>query len=353
MTVRQRSSDHPPSGLQALTASTLYIEYILDHALSQGCDLTDVLIELGVTAEQLDNAGARIPLSVESVLFERSIVQTGDILFGLHMGEAIRPRFMGPLGYASMSSATLGDAMAMMLPYQRVTTEFGITTAATRGDRYVIRWDDVPETRDVSHARHRVENYFAACITFGRWITGSQENPAEIRFAHEAPCAADEYTRIFRCPVRFNAGENSISLPMHVLALKLRDADPEVHRVMVGRVKQELSSYSARGNLLEQVRHALREDLGNGAPSIDSVSGQLGLKPWTLRRMLKVENLDFTTLLDEVRREMAVDWLTTSSRTVSDIAVSLGYSEQSAFNRAFRRWFSLTPLEYRERNARN
>lgn len=340
------------SPLQGLTAATLYIEYLLDYALSQGCDLTAALIELGVTEEQLNHSGARIPLAVECALFERGICATGDELFGMHMGESIRPRFMGPLGYASMSSATLGEAMALMLPYQRVTTEFGITTACTQGDRHIIRWVDAPETQGVAHARHRVENYFAACITFGRWITGSQENPAEIRFAHEAAAAIDEYARVFRCPVYFCAGENSISLPLGVLALKLRDADPEVHRVMTGRVKQELSSYSARGSLLDQVRHAIREDMIEGAPSIESAAARLALKPWTLRRKLKVENLDFTTLLDDVRKDMAVDWLTTTSRTVSDIAVSLGYSEQSAFNRAFKRWFNATPLEYRDRNTR-
>lgn len=345
-------SDVDFPGLEGLSASSLYIEYILDHALSRGCDLTGALIELGVTEDQLNHAGARIPLAVEAALFARGIAETGDAHFGLHMGENIRPRFMGPLGYASMSSATLGEAMRLMLPYQRVTTEFGTTTAGPEGDRHVIRWADAPQTAGLPHARHRVENYFAACITFGRWITGSQENPAEIRFAHAPPPGGDaEYARVFRCPVTFNAGENVISLPLRVLSLRLRDADPEVNRVMVGRVKQELSSYDARGGLREQVRHAIREDISDGTPSIESVAERLALKPWTLRRRLKLDNLDFTTLLDEVRRDMAVDWLTTSARTVSDIAASLGYSEQSAFNRAFRRWFDTTPLEYRERHG--
>jgi AraC-like DNA-binding protein len=336
------------SRLQALTASTLYVEYILDYALSQGCDLTTALIELGVTEEQLNNSGARIALTVEHALLMRGIAETGDNFFGLHMGEKIRPRFMGSLGYASMSSARLRDAITMMLPYQRVTTEFGTTSASEEQERYVIRWQDAPETQGLPGARHRVENYFAACITFGRWITGSQENPAEIRFMHAAPASTAEYDRVFRCPLYFSAGENSISLPMRVLDLRLRDADAEVNRVMAGRVQQELSSYNARGSLPDQVRHAIREDMLDSTPSIESVAERLHLKPWTLRRKLKVENLDFTSLLDDVRKEMAVDWLANSGRTVSDIAASLGYSEQSAFNR----WFNATPLEYRDKHRK-
>lgn len=346
-------SDNINPRVSTLTASSLYIENMLDYALSRGVDLTAALIELGVTEEQLNCSAARIPLDVERALFARCIAETSDPLFGLHMGETIRPRFMGSLGYASMSSATLGDAMSLMLPYQRVTTEFGVTTGAVEGDRYVIRWVDAPETRGIINARHRVENYFAACITFGRWITGSQESPTEIRFEHFAPVPIEEYSRVFRCPVFFEAGENSISLPLRVLRLKLRDADPEVHRVMTGRVKQELSGYTARGGMLDQVRHAIRSDLLEGAPAIESVAGRLGLKPWTLRRKLKMNDLDFSTLLDEVRKELAADWLTTSSRTVSDIAIALGYSEQSALNRAFRRWFNSTPMEYRERNSKS
>lgn len=335
-----------------LTASTLYIEYILDYALARGCDLTGALIELGITEEQLDDPAARIPLAVEDALLGRGIAGTGDALFGLHMGEQIRPRFMGSLGYASMSSARLRDAIALMLPYQRVTTEFGSTRASEAGDRFLIHWEDAAAVRHLPTARHRVENYFAACITFGRWITGSAENPAEIRFAHAAPGDVAEYERVFRCPVRFDAGENLISLPLRVLDIPLRDADPDVHRVMSGRVQRELSNYQARGGLREQVRHAIREDMLAGTPAIESVAERLGLKPWTLRRRLKVDNLDFSTLLDDVRRQLATEWLAGTDRTVSDIAGSLGYSEQSAFNRAFRRWFAATPIEYRERHRR-
>lgn len=342
----------PHPALQALTASTLYIEYILDHALSCGCDLTAALIELGVTDEQLNNPAARIPLSIENELLARAIAATGDECFGLHMGARIRPRFMGSLGYASMSSARLRDAIALMLPYQRVTTEFGTTTAEERGDRYVITWTDAAETHGLPTAHHRVENYFAACITFGRWITGSRENPAEIRFTRAAPADTAEYTRVFACPVHFGAGRNEIVLPQRVLDLPLRDADPEVHRVMTGRVRQELSSYAARGGLLDQVRHAIRENMREQSPSLEAVAEQLALKPWTLRRRLKVENLDFTSLLDDVRKETAAEWLAGSDRTVSDIAASLGYSEQSAFNRAFKRWFNATPIEFRERHRR-
>lgn len=345
-------ADSPTPRLAALSASTLYIEYILDHALARGCDLTGALIELGVTDEQLNHSGARIPLDIENALMERAIAGTGDALFGLHMGERIRPRFMGSLGYASMSSAKLRDAITLMLPYQRVTTEFGTTTAQEEGDRLVIRWVDAPETAGLANARHRVENYFAACITFGRWITGSQESPGEVAFAHAPAGDVAEYERVFRCPVHFNAGANTISLPLRVLDLRLRDADPEVHRVMTGRVKQELSSYNARGSLLDQVRHAILEDLLERAPSIESVAERLSLKPWTLRRKLKVDNLDFSTLLDDVRRDLAVEWLRDTDRTVNDIAISLGYSEQSAFNRAFRRWFDAAPVEFREKNRR-
>jgi len=74
----------------------------------------------------------------------------------------------------------------------------------------------------------------------------------------------------------------------------------------------------------------------------------LGIKPWTLRRQLRAENTDFSSLLEDERRRLACDWLLHSDRSVNQIALDLGYSEQSAFNRAFKRWFGVTPVHYRE-----
>ena len=153
--------------------------------------------------------------------------------------------------------------------------------------------------------------------------------------------------QIFRCNVSFGQPENAIVLPAHMLDLPLRDADPEVHKVARSRMQRAVTQYHARDNLLEQVRLEIQNRLQQGVPQLEPIADQLGIKPWTLRRQLRAENTDFSSLLEDERRRLACDWLLHSERSVNQIALDLGYSEQSAFNRAFKRWFSITPVQYR------
>lgn len=333
-----------------LTVASYWIEYLLDAALHAGCDLSSDLVRLGVSDEDLESPGARISLETEHSLLLSAIEQTGDRYFGLHMGERIRPRFMGELGYASMSSANLGQAIELAIPYLRLTTEFARMESCWENDHLILKW--ITPFGDLPAARHRVEAYFAACIVFGRWIIGNDGHPVEILFAHPGPANTEEYARVFQCPVRFSQSRDAIVISRRVLDLPLRDADADVHRVMRNRVQQAMSQFQARDSLLDAVRAEIRKLLTMTTPQLENVADAMGIKPWTLRRRLRAEDADFTALLDEERKALAVDWLLNTDRAVSQIASDLGYSEQSAFNRAFRRWFDCTPLAYRQQTGR-
>lgn len=335
----------------SLSVASFWVEYLLDAALHLGCDLSDALLELGVTDEQLESPHARVPLSTEHELLTLALERTGDRWFGLHMGERIRPRFLGDLGYASMSGATLRQAMELMVPFMRVTSEFAEGELRQHDDLTELVWHTPFKQAD--GMRHRLEAYFAAAITFGRWITGTERNPREIRFAYPAPDTdTSEYQRIFRCPVRFDQPDNAVVLDSDLLDLPLKDADPELHHIMRNRVQQTVTRFMARDNLLDRVRAEIRTQLERTIPQVENVAEGMGMKPWTLRRRLRSENTDFSTLLEKERQQLASDWLLNSDRSVSQIAADLGYSEQSAFNRAFKRWFNTTPLLFRQQKGK-
>lgn len=329
-----------------LTVASYWVEYLLDAALHLGCDLSGELLRLGITEEQLEQPHARVALRTEQALLHAAVTRTADPLFGLHMGEMIRPRFMGELGYATMSSANLRQALELTIPFQRVTNELMTLDVEREDNRLILMWDAVLPDQPDHH--HRIEALCAGAVTFGRWITGTSENPESVHFRHAAPDDLAEYQRIFRCPVHFNAEHNAVVLDKRLLDLPIRDADPEVHRIMRNRVHQAMTQFMARDNLLDQVRAEIQRQLLEGTPQLESVAEAMNVKPWTLRRRLRAEEADFTTLLDDERKALATDWLINSDRPVSQIAADLGYSEQSAFNRAFRRWFACTPVAYRQ-----
>lgn len=143
-----------------LSVASFWLEYLLDAALHHGVDLSAELVRLGVTDDQLESPQARVPLRVEHQLLLKALRETNDPLFGLHMGERIRPRFMGELGYASMSGSNLRQAIDLMVPFQRVTTEFAEAEVLRDGDHVTLLWHtafDEPVT-----TRHRVEAFLSA-----------------------------------------------------------------------------------------------------------------------------------------------------------------------------------------------
>lgn len=332
---------HSASASSSLTVASFWIEYLLDAARRAGVEITPTLAP-----------DERVSLNLERRLFEKAIRDSGDPLFGLHMGECIRPRFMGELGYASMSSATLRDAIELMIPFNRVTSEFTELRFEWRDDGLWLIWEPLFDDGDIG--RHRLEALMGASVVFGRWILGAGYNPRAAHFRHRPPDhdASAEYRRLFGCPVHFQGRHNALVLAPSVLDLPLRDADPEVNRVARSRVQRAVSRYRARDDLLEKVRLEIQRRLTDGvAPQLEPIAERLDVKPWTLRRRLRAEQTDFSTLLEEQRRLLACDWLRHSDRSVNRIALDLGYSEQSAFNRAFKRWFGVTPLHYRDGDA--
>lgn len=339
----------PPSYttlLQQRTVAPFWLEFLLDAALRSGVDLSSSLVELGVSNEDLENPQSRIAMAVEDQLIRQALIHSNDPLFGLHMGEVIRPRFMGELGYASMSSATLRDAIELMIPFMKVTTEYAALRFEWRNNYLWLIWESDMESLPTYPMR--IDANFAAAITFGRWILGKNYNPELIHLHHPPQGAEAEYLRIFGCEVAFQQSENAIVLSDDILDLPLRDADPEVHKLARSRMQRAVTQYHARDNLLDQVRLEIQKCLQDGVPQLEPIADELGVKPWTLRRQLRAENTDFSSMLEEERRRLACDWLLHSERSVNQIALDLGYSEQSAFNRAFKRWFGMTPVSYRE-----
>lgn len=334
------------------TVSSVYINHLIDVAQLKGADLTEATARLGLDPTLLADINARVPFDVEDALYAEILRQLGDTWFGLHTGENVRPSSVGVLGYATMSSRNLGEAVGLMLRYEHFRSEAGSCEMAVDDQTFSITWH--PFDDRIEEHRHRVEAAFSSWVSYGRWITRTQHNPLRVQFRHQPPGNnLSEYERIFQCPVEFGCAENRVTLDASLLDIPLADADADVNRLMRTRIEQVLANYQARGNFLAQVRLAMNEALPLGAPSLESIADSLGLKPWTLRRRLSAEGADFSSLLEQVRIDLAQQYLADPEHAISDIASLLGYSEQSAFNRAFKRWFQCTPAAYRQQIIRN
>jgi AraC-like DNA-binding protein len=180
-----------------------------------------------------------------------------------------------------------------------------------------------------------------------RELWGSRWAPEEVHFSRTRPADVGAYRRFFRAPCRFDRERTAISFPTTLLNKPMPEANPERLR----RLEQQAQTIS-KGELLSRLRRALRILLLSGRTSSQEVAALLFLHRRTLNRRLQDRGTNFQQVLDEIRFEAACQLLDSTQLSLTDIAASLGYSESSAFTRAFRRWSGAAPSRRRRTESR-
>jgi AraC-like DNA-binding protein len=182
-----------------------------------------------------------------------------------------------------------------------------------------------------------------------RIMVGSQWTPQEVQFAHQAPGQIAEHHRVFGAPVSFGCETNAFIVEREFVEREIPAADPRLYRILKRYLESVLNEMPQEDSLLASVRKSIAESMRDGDPKLARVSKKIAMSPRTLQRQLKECGVDFKKLTDDTRRRFATHYLKDRKNTLTEIAFLLGYSDVSAFNRAFKRWTGSTPLDYRRR----
>jgi AraC-like DNA-binding protein len=181
-----------------------------------------------------------------------------------------------------------------------------------------------------------------------RHALGSVWTPEEVHFEHARPESWSEHERRFGARALF-------SRPCNALVLRTRDLDTPMPRAdahLLALLKHNLShiglAETESASIVDRVSAVIRERLSDGEPSLEDVSRVLQLPNWTLQRRLRGHGCTYQELLVRVRRELALGYLRDPGIQISELAYLLGYSEISAFSRAFHRWLDMSPSEWRK-----
>ena len=160
-----------------------------------------------------------------------------------------------------------------------------------------------------------------------------------------------DFTEYFGCPVYSKAEENSITFDAETLKITTLKADRFIHDFLTQRMEEEKKELSQKEDeLTEEINKILKESMASGIPSLTQIGDYLGISGRTLKRRLSDRDLTFRDLVQKNRKETAISLLSNSSRSIGEIAFLTGFSEQSAFNRAFKKWTGSTPNQYRKAN---
>jgi AraC-like DNA-binding protein len=326
------------------------VRKIVDAAVGLGAEAHDLYRAVSLDPSLLNDPDNRIPFAQLVRLYEEAARITGDRDFGLHIGEASHPRLWDVLGYSFMNSPTLGEAINPLFRYLGVWTDGAtLTTHQMTGARSISRLEYHYEIDDCDPEARRqdCEKTFSVIVCAGRMVTAVDWVPVEVCFQHRAPANTSEHHRIFRSPVRFKSPANTLSIGSESMDLPLKAAEPGLCAVLDRHAEEMLASLQVRDGLIHRVRGLLRDELKGGDPGLEGVARHLAMSPRSLQRKLTDEGTSYKILLDEMRRELSMRYLQQSEVAISEVAYLLGFSEHSAFDRAFRRWAGLSPKDYR------
>ncbi|MEX2476290.1 helix-turn-helix domain-containing protein [Marinobacter sp.] len=287
------------------------------------------------------SAQDNVPVPVWRDLLARGLALcSGQVAPELAVGSCVRPGHVGVLGYLVLASDTLGEAM---LAYQRYETLFyGATLAeiVIEGDQAEMRWppseDELGQQADGAA--------IAALVTFLRRQIDDPPPPSWVSFLGAVDAeSAQAYERFFGCPVGWRDSHVRVRFPLAYMGIPMPRRDPTL-RALLDRQAQALLRALPGGSETErQLQHVLLRLLADGEPTLARAARAMHMSPRTLQRRLASHHLSWQQWLDRSREQLARNYLGDGSLTLTDIALLLGFSEQSAFTRAYQRWTGTSP----------
>lgn len=302
---------------------------------------------LGLPVEELENPALALRLGSYCRLFEDAATLTGHDNIGLWFGNQFRPRDLGLLGYAAVSSPDLTTALRNLVGLFHFHQQASVLVMRSDGDtmrlEYQITDGAILERRqDAELSLGMFLNVFRECHGT-RWV------PREVHFEHPVPEQPQEHERAFGAPVYFNQPTNALVFGHDVLDAPMPSADTRLLAVVRSCLAALQEDSAETQTVVDRTRAAVRNRLADGYPAIEDIARELGLGVATLQRRLAGENMTYKQLVEETRQDLAAVYLKKFHLPISEVAFLLGYSEISAFSRAFRRWTGVSPKLYRQR----
>lgn len=319
-----------------------------DLVRERGGDPVPLLARYGIPPAELRDDSSFLVYSQIAALFDDTARVLDYPEFGLRLAEFQGMDILGPISVIARSSATVGEAINSIARYLHLHSpalslrNSLYTTGARPSIRFEFRIDDA---RAGGYFPQAYELSLSNSMQVMKLLCGSDVRPYSVHFMHGPGAKEAVYREVFQCPAHFNESWCGFHLPVSVFDLPLSSADHQTREL----AERYLASQQAPNTdtLAEEVSRLIHTLLPTGQCSTAAIASHLAIHKRTLQRRLAQEGVSYEGLLAGERRRLATNYLMEPGLELSQIAGLLGYSEQSAFNRACRDWFGMTPRQYR------
>ena len=316
---------------------------------SAGVPVALLLRRLGLTPELIDEPEERLGVRSQIALLDEAAEALKDDCLGFTLARDFDLREIGLLYYVMASSQTLGEALKRLARYSKVTNE-ALVFGYREGNRLIVNlsYSGVPRHSD----RHQIEFCMFAVLRICRVLTGQNLIPQHFSIAHHRSEGTAEMSRFVGTKVKFGADTDEIALNSNARELPVIHADHHLNDLLLKYCEIALADRGAGiSQLRTRVENAISSVLPHGRVLVEDVARSLGMSKRTLARKLSDEGLNFSEILEHLRRDLAVRYLDDRKLHVSKIAWLLGFHEVSAFTHAFKLWTGKTPSEMRTAGA--
>ena len=320
-----------------------YIATLLQVLEPHGVSRTQLLRNTGVrelaTQEPLNLTARQLDIACTNAL-----ELSKDAQLGLRFGSQISIASQGIFGYALMTSATIGDALKLLVRYNRVILPSIGIELQQRDDELElwVRAAHLPQALQ----RFYTEVLYAAIVNSGSILVGRQTAALNLQFDYPPPSDLTQYETIFGDEVRFNAVRSAMFFDNASLDAPISTSNPVARDIFRRECDRLISRDSDGGMVSERVQQILLQ-AGSEFPTSAKVAAQLHMSESTLQRHLAKEGNRYQQLLDQVRYRLALEYLNGTNLPVAEIASLLGFSDATNFRRSFKRWSQTTPSAIR------
>lgn len=327
------------------TVSSTYLLSFFESCKAQGALEQELLAFVPEGQQALHMPDKRFSTECVVKILAHTQKTTNTPEIGLLAGKNFRPSTFVDVGHALLFCQTLRHVLLVNRRYQPLTQQFGRSNLEVKNGQAWSIWDTGQS--DPEYYRNVTDAVMAGHAQFGRWLSWvHNEKINAMHFRHKKPPYAALYEDLFECPILFSQPNNAMIVDAKILDMPLPQANDELLREICERLDTMLLNLETPIAYQDRVSQHIRTVLAQDAPSLTDTATRLGLSERSLRRKLNQEGTSFRKILEHTRRDLCERYISENKLSFTKISERLGYSEQSAFNRAFKAWHGQTPKAY-------
>ncbi|MCP1647924.1 AraC-like transcriptional regulator QhpR [Pseudomonas nitroreducens] len=304
---------------------------------------------LGIDRRVLERADVEIPGEQYVALWEAAAQHKPSI--GIELGFQTEADDFGALGHALGCAPSVEKALKTLQQFIVVFAQESHFNVEVDANALAVEYRVSIPT--ILQRRQDAEFAITCVLRMLNLITSSPLKPLRLDFEHDRPDDLSMHKQVFQCPLYFNQPTNRILFPLQTLQMPVAHGNERLYKALEPYLEREREERSVSNELLAQVTRMIAAEMSSGAPSLDEIGAQLNLSRRTLQRRLKEHGIEYSALVEDVRRELALAYIKDSDYSMTEISLLVGYAESGSFTRAFRRWTGHSPQQYRSSHRAN